>query len=223
MTDLNIIKSKKKLKEIMQFPISLAICARSQSGKSVLLRKILKEIWKDYFAIYILSPTCLLSDDWEEFKKGKYKKVIDFIDEPSKEFVEGIFETMKELYTEKPNLKKRVLIIADDAQEMYETQGAGDILNKLAYLGRHVGISYMMSAHKWKGLSRLFRINSRQKLFFRVNNNQELKGICDEIQTGTLKSEDAEDMINTHCRNYSSILIKDTDAESSMFLLDRDI
>lgn len=223
MTELTIINNKKKLKEILEFPISLVVSARSQSGKSVLLRKMLKEIWKDYSAIYILSPTCLLSDDWDEFKKKKYSKVIEFIDEPTNDFVEGLFEGMKELKTENPKLKDKILIIGDDITDMYNSQSAGNIMNKLAWCGRHVAISFIFACHKFIGLPTILRTNARQKLFFNIQNNREKEIVIDECSTATLPSSVIESILDEHAKDYNSIMIKDGPSESKVYKLSRDI
>lgn len=227
MTEIKIINNKKKLKGILEFPLSTIITARRQSGKSYLLRNIIESIWKDYKAIYVYCPTACLSSDWDKFKEKKYSKVFEFIDEPDKDDIREIFNVMKDMKMSSMKSKKKfdekILLIFDDTTELYNNQKASDIFNTLATKGRHVNISYILTCHQWHWLPTGLRANSCQKIFFKINNEREMENISKEVSTSTANSDDIQNIINSHCKNYNSLLIKDNSDITDFFLLSKDI
>jgi len=226
-TELKIVKKPSQLKNILEFPLSLVITAKRQSGKSVLLRKMIDSIWKDYFAIYVFSPTACLSSDWDQFKTKKYSKVFEFIDEPDKEMVEDIFETMlimkKGKIKDKKKFNEKVLLIFDDTTEMYSNHSASDIFNRLSTKGRHVNISFILTCHMWHWMPTGMRQNTLQKIFFRINNNKEMENISKECANATAEKDDIENIINEQAKDYNAIMLKETSEDTEFYLLSRNI
>ena len=198
-----------KYKEKFEFPVQLVITGRTRSGKSYLLRKrILPSIWKDYEAIYIISPTAKLDMGYKEFIDSLPKKKQDniyLIDE----FTEGSIQNLIELIgdNKKMGSKDKYLIILDDITDILSASHRS-FFSQLAIKGRHYNLSYIITTHKYRALNRLIRNNAGTKIFFRINSPPEYKSVVDELISQDATKQQIEEMIDNSTGDFKAFVVQ---------------
>lgn len=111
------------------------ICGKTNSGKSILLKHILKTEASSFHKIFVISPTEPVNSFYKDIvpEKHIYEKF-------SEKWLKTLLEKMKELKQKEPDKKRHVLLIFDDcgAEENFYKSPA---LKELVCWGRHVGLS----------------------------------------------------------------------------------
>ena len=187
----------KKYRDKFTFPLQLVICGRSRSGKSYLLRnRILPAIYKEYEAVYIISPTAKLDkgfkEDFINKLPKKHQDKIYLIDEFSEDSIQNLIELIEDNKIQGSDDK--YLIILDDITDQLN-QSNRSFFSKLAIRGRHANISYIITTHKYIALNRLIRNNARTKIFFKINSPPELKQVIDELISQEASKDRIEQML----------------------------
>ena len=202
-------KTIDKYKEKFKFPLQLVIIGRTLSGKSFLLRKrILPAIWKEYEAIYIISPTAKLDVGYQEFIKTLPKKKQDniyLIDEFSEQSIQTLIGLIGE--NKKMGSKDKYLIILDDITDLLN-QSNHSFFTQLAIKSRHYNISYVITSHKYRALNRLIRNNARIKIFFRINSPPEFKSVVEELISQDADQKIIEQMINDSTGDFKAFVVE---------------
>ena len=111
------------------------ICGKTNSGKSVLLKHILKNEASHFHKIFCVSPTEPVNSFYADIVPEK-----NIYDGFSEKWLSSLLAKMKELKKAEPDKVRRVLIIFDDcgAEEAFYKSPA---LKALVCWGRHVGLS----------------------------------------------------------------------------------
>jgi len=157
---------------------SMLIAGSSGSGKTMLLRKILKECQKNYDYIVVLCPSLEFSGDYKDFEPhdGKNKKFTLFHDyDPN--VVKEIMQTQGDII--KRYGKKScpsVILILDDCLEFLRQHS---LIEKVFFKGRHINISPIVLVQKLRGVSTILRVNTKYAIFFRAGNTSEIEAFLD--------------------------------------------
>ena len=212
-----------KLNSILEFPVQLSITGKTKSGKSHLLRKIiLPQIIHEYENVFIFSPTALLDRDWEKFiltlNKKNQKKVLLFSEFDSDAILKLIAEIGDNRL--KGDLSRR-LIICDDCTALY-SQSKKDFFSQLAFKGRHYGLSYIFTSHKWNAINTLTRSNLGTKIFFRITNERELKTFLEDNKIYGISNQEFIDLFKNSTGDYKAFVIKSTNNGDEYFTISRD-
>ena len=168
----------------------LGIVAPRGSGKSVLLYNILKFYDKCFDQIEIMNPTGaldpLLSPDSLGLPEEAFHECINT------DLINSIFDEQMKDREDRANKKgkkphlKRILVVLEDCitDPNFNSNKNTNIMNKLAFRGRHAIINVIVISQYYCGLSKRFRVNIPNWIFFRTDNNKERKAI-EEEQSGT--------------------------------------
>lgn len=168
-------------------PFRLMFVARSQSGKTTLLIKLLLGKWLDLFdKIYIFCPTYSQDLKWSGLDKHiKTNKLI-------------IYPVVKNVLLNKiwkNAIKKKeedetyqTLIIMDDCmgQKDFKSYSDESVLNKLTCKGNHANVSTVWSIQKLTMCTTVMRCQAEGIIVFYIQAN-ELKTLYQEYGTGSLK------------------------------------
>lgn len=188
--DVKLIKDKNlktnyKVHPLLPQPPFFVTCvAPRNSGKSNNVCDLFTDankMGKTFNIVGIFSATY-----YQDTKLQKIKP--DFIYEKfDAELIEEIFKYAEEEtaeYSANGGAKPpKILLIFDDMidQNIMKVQKI-DILERIAIRGRHVGISVLIISQLYKKISNPCRVNSTNMIFYRVQNQGELKKIIDENQ-----------------------------------------
>jgi hypothetical protein len=180
--------SKKKATPLdLEPPFRFMFVARSQSGKTSLLIKLLLGKWIRLFdKVYIFCPTYFLDNKWLQVdkyvKEGKVK-VLTVVDE----------KKLKKIHTDCSkrkisNPEYHTMIIFDDCvgQEGFKTNSDKGIINKLTCKGNHANISTVWSIQKLTMCSTIMR-NQAEGIVLFYCQEKELKMLHAEYGTGSFK------------------------------------
>ena len=172
----------------------LGISARRGMGKSFLLYNLLSKFYRGCFdMVYIFNPS--LDNDLTLSEESLGLPPESFHNHIDPEFIQSILDKQiqqKKEYDMGKMKKKhldRILMVFDDCitDDNFSSNKNTNILNTLAFRGRHLRTSVMICTQYYNGLSRRFRVNVPNWIFFRTDNKKERKaiveeqgGICDE-------------------------------------------
>jgi hypothetical protein len=180
----------------------LGLCARRGMGKSYLIYNLLKKFYKGCFdMIYIFNPShgndMTLSAESLELDERCFHDKID------PEMIQSIIDSQiqeKKDY-DSGRLKKkylsRILLVFDDciSDENFCSNRNTNILNNLAFKGRHFRISCIITSQYYNGFSRRFRVNVPNWILFRTDNMKERKSIIEE-QGGICNEKKFEELFD---------------------------
>lgn len=152
--------------ELPQHPYFMAVVGPSRSGKSVLTRTILKEVYyKAFDYIFLFSQSLDVNSDFEEFED-----IIGYNTFDETEIIE-ILNDQKEIvkHAKKEKQMKHVpavLIILDDVADNTSFCNS-KVLRMLSYRGRHLSISVMVLSQKASSIPRGCRLNLSHEIMFK--------------------------------------------------------
>lgn len=192
---------------MMQPPFRLLTIARSQTGKTTLLIKLLHYYWiKMFTKIYIFCPTYLEQAKWSSLdkyvKSGKIK-VYPVVDE---KILKKIWNKYKELKSK--GSKHNVLILFDDCtgQKEFKVNQETGIINLMVSKANHAGISIAAAVQKITQASTIMRSQAEGVLTFSCLQEKEIKPLYDEFGVGKLKNF-REMVINSTLQPYHYLYI----------------
>lgn len=195
-------------------PSTILICGSTMSGKTTLLKKLLKEqllAYHDY--IYIFSPTINLSLDFEEFKENstiEEGRVLRKFSNPTefKTHIKSIYQQQEDLFKnygkkEVPN----VLCILDDAinEKLLSPNG---YISKMSISSRHYNVSLVILSQRIAAIPRQIRINAKYVFLFSSSNFSELQRFLDEFVPKRYKKNFENKLIDIFNEPYNYILCK---------------
>lgn len=201
----------------------LGLVARRGQGKSFLIYNLLKKFYKGCFdQIYIFTPS--LGNDLTLSPESLELPEEYFFDHIDTDFIQSVIDKQikqKRDY-ERGNLKKkhldRVLFIFDDciSDPNFCSNKNTNILNSIGFKGRHFRVSCLITSQYYNGLSRRFRTNVPNWIFFQTDNMKEKKSIIEE-QGGICNEKDFERMF-THAtqENFDFFFIYGTCPNKTM-------
>jgi hypothetical protein len=182
-------KPRFKRKLFLEPPFRLMTVARSQSGKTHLLIKLLLWKWvKQFDKIHIFCPTFLQDRKWsavDQFvKSGKISVHVKFSDKK----IKNIWAKCMKAKTEGSN--DNTLILFDDCagQEGFKKNQETGILNQLVCRANHANISTIWSVQKLTQSSTIMRSQAEGLITFQCHQENQVKPLYQEFGTGSLKS-----------------------------------
>lgn len=163
------------------------IVARRGSGKSFLIYNLLHKFYKGCFdEVYIFNPS--MGNDMTLSPESLGLPEDCFFDKIEPDFIQGLINKQikqKKDYENGELRKKyldRILLVFDDciSDDNFNSNKNTNILNSLAFKGRHFRINCIITSQYYNGLSRRFRVNVPNWVFFRTDNMKERKCIIEE-------------------------------------------
>lgn len=169
----------------------LGLVARRGSGKSFLIYNLLKKFYKGCFdQIYIFNPS--YGNDMTLSPESLDLPEECFFDKIDPDFIQSVINKQvkqKKDYDNGDLRKKhldRVLFVFDDciSDPNFCSNKNTNILNTLAFKGRHFRTSTIVAVQIYNGLSKRFRVNVPNFIFFKTENQKERKAIIEEQGSG---------------------------------------
>ena len=187
---------------------TLSLVAKRNSGKSVLLKYLVKEEIQNFKKIFVICPTNCINgfyDDWIE-----PNCVFEDYDE---EWTEKLIYKMSNLNKGKNNdTADHILLILDDCCSDTKFHASKSI-KKLFSRGRHSFISIIITCQMLHHIPPLCRNNSDFLLVGQLN-NQNIDLLCDEFRTG-LEKKDFKAMYKRLTTDYSFLIINNNSLKDS--------
>lgn len=165
--------------------------ARSQSGKTTLLIKLLLGKWLPMFnKVYIFCPTYTQDKKWsciDPYVLNDQVKVYGSIKKNTLIKIWKHSADYKTKYGDDPNHQYHVLIVFDDCvgQDEFGDHSNSNIINKLVCKGNHANISTVWSIQKITMCSTIMRTQVEAIVVFYCP-EKELKTLFQEYGTGKL-------------------------------------
>lgn len=177
---------------IRDIPFFVSLAAPRRSGKSYLIRELLKaEFLKRFDHIFIFSPSLHLNNDYDEFEKYEHVHLISNVTATE---IDNIFNKMVEVKEQcrtrdieiakgfdVPEFKcPETLVILDDCIDSNVISFKGGV-DKIAERGRHCNLSCIVSSQRLSAISRSIRINSDIFLIFIPYQARELEQFIEQF------------------------------------------
>lgn len=157
---------------------SMLITGSSGSGKTQLLKKILKSCNSKYDYFVVLCPSLDFSGDYEDFEQNKK---FTLFNEYDPNVISEVMETQSDIIKRHGKTRcPKVVLILDDCLEFLKQHS---LIEKVFFKGRHINISPIVLVQKLKGVSTILRVNTRYAVFFRAGNSNEIEHFL-EAYTG---------------------------------------
>jgi hypothetical protein len=165
-------------------PCNVVVAGSTKAGKTHLTKKILKEqILPKTDYLIILSPTCDISDDWDEFPEQPNPDlglVIQKFSADFKNIIEEMIDSQRALLrTHKKNNIPSITIVIDDCLGRSILR-LGGLLDKFSVSSRHYNMTMFVLVQKIVGCPRTFRLNSAYCVLFNCSNFTELERFISE-------------------------------------------
>jgi len=185
---------------------SMLIAGSSGSGKTQLLRLILKACEKNYDYFVVLCPSLEFSGDYKDFETEEMKKKFTMFAEYDADVLREVMETQADIIRRHgKNRCPKVMIILDDCLEFLRQHS---LIEKLFFKGRHINISPIVLVQKLRGVSTILRVNTRYAIFFRAGNTSEIEAFL-ETYTGKRERKRIEDELREWFKELYSFLFCD--------------
>lgn len=159
----------------------MTIAAPRRSGKSYLIKHMLKIIIDDFDFVKILCPSLDFNDDYDEFKERKH---VELLSHPDRFFIENLIqqhETCSAQVKGRDDIEcPRTLVIFDDCVDSNILSFKG-IVDRIAERGRHINISAIISSQRLTAISRSVRLNSDYFIIFAPAAVAELEKFLEEF------------------------------------------
>lgn len=189
-------------KKYPQPPFMFGLVGPSRSGKSVLCRSLLKEVYaKAFDYIFLFSQSYDVNSDYDEFEKIQGTNSFD--QEEIREIMNDQREIVKQAKRDNEmNVVPSVLIILDDVIDDPKFCRSS-CLSTLAIRGRHTNISVMILAQKLSGIPRTVRLNMSHMCVFRSLSGNEVEFILNETTPRYLRKKMFEKQREIYAEPYT--------------------
>ena len=188
---------------IPEHPFRWYLCGASHSGKTNLLLNLLSrtEFYKDYFDIYVISPTAGELDD--SYKVLNLPKERYFY--PNIMVLQRLFEIQQQKIQEEGTVKP-VLLVLDDCISYKQFINHKDFL-KLFCMGRHYQCSIIATSQAYHRLPKSCRLQCSAISFFR-GSQKEVEVIVEDFCPAGLSKRQFTKVVNsTTTEKYSFLQI----------------
>lgn len=196
-----------EIKTIDDFPLPteeqgnaflLGITGRRKSGKTFLLDKLIKTIWKGLFdKIYVLSLTAKRQKQYF----GTWEGNIQYLDKWDANFFDSVVQELEN----NPG-QKHLIVIDDMSSDMREKLYACNI-DRFSFIGRHWGASVVWLGQKITLFTPGFRQESDGFIIFREENMAELRLLHREWGFGDMNYFICQLLENT-MEKYSWLMLR---------------
>jgi hypothetical protein len=179
----------------------VALVAKRNSGKSILLKRLVTDEIKQFNKIFVICPTEAINHFYSEIVTADC-----IFDEYNEEWCGALIEKMTKINAGKKGKEhKKVLLILDDCVADTKFHQSPS-LKKLYARGRHISISVIITTQYLLSIPPLVRLNSDYILAGQLN-NQSLQILCDEFLSGDLNRADFLKMYNRTTKDYNFLVI----------------
>ena len=216
LTVLPVKKINKKLdynipKPLPQPAFSLLMVAPSNSGKSVLLVNMLKNVMYGYHnvfeTIYYISPTVMLDDTLKAIAKDD--EIVKIHEPEELEMVDHILsDIVKDQKAKDEDERKNILVVLDDMISYFSNHS---VLNNLPALSRHYKISFIVLTQVFSAYPSRARKNLSHIIIFKLYNKKDLKAIEEEI--GSNYENFIEDYKKATTEKYNFLYLNNTNKD----------
>jgi hypothetical protein len=182
----------------------LCLCAKRNSGKSVLLKYIVQANKHLFDSIFVICP----SESINKFYSDIVPKTHIF-EEYSCEWVEALMKKMTEINSKKPkDQATKVLLILDDICSDANLHSGKDAssLKKIFTRGRHMNITLLMTQQYIYHIPPICRSNCDYFLCGQMNKSA-LDLLCGEFLMGNLSKKEFIDMYYESTNDYGFLMI----------------
>lgn len=159
----------------------MTIAAPRRSGKSFLIKHLLKQLLDDFDFIKIYCPSLDFNDDYDEFIE---EKKVEMISGPTRGQITKLIEDHEKCSATVKGKEDvecpRTLIILDDCVDSNILSFKG-IIDRIAERGRHIKISAIISSQRLSAISRSIRLNSDYFIIFAPAAVAELEKFLEEF------------------------------------------
>lgn len=201
----------------IQIPFNMIIAGHTNSGKTYLLKQILRSIIPEFDIIVIMSQTLHLNDDFEEWKENTNPKrgpIIYKYDDHFETHLKQIIEESRGLVERNKEDAPDVLIVFEDQanQPITAFQGA---IDRFALLSRHHKISMIITTQRIAAIGRTIRLNTRYMVMFNASNFSELERFLEENVSQKYKKAIREHAEDIYSQPYTYVLIRNFETNHS--------
>lgn len=191
MKDYTVKQSKYDM--VPRLPCRSLLLAPSGGGKTVLLQRMILDIYKGCFnRIFIFSPSISVDYTWQPVKKYIEEELKLFENDNEKFYydkfdVEALTKIIDTQHKIIQYLKRNgksslfsILVIIDDFADNH-TVSHHPLINSLFTRGRHNSISTIVSTQKFRAISNIIRVNATELYVFRLRNYADLESFIEEV------------------------------------------
>jgi Poxvirus A32 protein len=185
------------------------LCAKRNSGKSVLLKYLVDSVKSEFFKVYVVCPTEAVNKFYSDMVEENC-----IYDQWNEEWCGALITKMSE--KNKGKTKKElnnVLIILDDCMSdtnFHQSQN----MKKLLTRGRHVGIGVIITCQYLNSLPPVARNNSDNVIVGQLN-RASVQLLAGEFLSGDLEKPDFIKLYNRATQDYGFLVIKNTSIKES--------
>ena len=185
----------------------IILCGKTNSGKSVLLKHMLQKEKHKFHKIYVISPT-------EQVLKF-YSDIVpenQIIHEYSDEWITDLLKRLT-AYKKNNDKKYNVLLILDDVGADAHNSKA---LNKVFTMGRHLGISIIITSQFINQLPLTSRTNASFVCCSQMN-KASIDILVDEYLMGAIEKKEFIQMYHDSCKDYNFFVINCNSVKDNVF------
>lgn len=190
----------------------MTIIGARRSGKSTLIKKLLKEVILKKIKeenVFIICPTIKLDNNWDDFDEARK------FDKADSSIIQAIIEEQEfNILTYGKKRTPEVLIILDDCADNNILRFGG-VIDTLAVKGRHYKINVIISSQRLSAVSRTARLNSDYMIFFSPYNMSELEQLCEQYVLKQNRKECMEKIQKVFETPYEFIVIDNSERKPS--------
>ena len=173
------------------------IAAKTNSGKSQLLKWMLLKEQKKFHKIYVISPTEGVLRFYEDIVPQN-----QIFHEYQECWLEALIAKLK-AYKKNNNKDCNVLLILDDcAADMHSSKA----LNKIFVMGRHLGISIVVTLQFLHQAPLTCRTNASFLLAGQMN-KASTEMLCEEFLMGPIDKKEFLEIYHNSCKDYNFMVI----------------
>lgn len=175
----------------IELPANMSIVGSTKSGKTYLMKKMLKDFLPKIDYLVILSPTCELSGDFKCFgnntnpEEGTVVHTFDNVSE-FKSIINEIVSSQDKISRAHSKMETPSLfLVLDDCVNTNILSFKG-IIDSLSTRSRHYNLSIAILAQRMRSIPSTFRLNTKYFILFSCSNMLEMERFLEEY---CIKSE----------------------------------
>lgn len=191
-------------------PFTMIIAGHTMCGKTHLMKDILKKVFNDFDAIFILSKTLNLNGDFNEFEENfdiSEPPLLYKYDNNFKQVTQKIVDEAEKLVLKDKDDAPDILIIYEDQANTSLTQFKG-ILDTFSLLSRHYKISMIVTTQRITAIGKTIRLNAKYFILFNCSNFSELEKFVEENVSKFTRKRLYRAIDEIFHKKYSYIFVK---------------
>ena len=198
----------------MEFTIKnkiVLICAKRNSGKSIILKSLVMD-YREYFeTIFLICPTEQIN---KFYSKDNLVKENNIFESWNEKWANELIKKMTEINSNKsPSEMKHILLILDDciADIDFKTSKS---LKLLFVRSRHIGISLIITTQYLNSISPLQRNNS-DFILTSQQNQQSIDILTEQFLPTSITKKDFMKYYSESTKNYSFLLLNNNSTKTN--------